>query len=66
MENIDLKQYPLATLFAWRAPIFLGKHGATPEAEERREIRAKVIAEVEHRRCPPLSSREVDEYEDLL
>lgn len=66
MENIDLKQYPLATLFAWRAPIFLGKQGATDEASERRVIRARVAAELTQRQRENANPLDATNFDDLI
>lgn len=66
MENNDLMTYPLASLYGWRSPLFVTAQGVSEEAVERRTIRAAVIAEAERRRAPPMTQREVDEYEDLL
>lgn len=63
MENNDLTQYPLARLFAWRQPFFVGSQGATEEAAERREIKQRVLLETAAAKRGRL---EAEEYADLL
>jgi hypothetical protein len=45
MDIKDLQQYPLASLYGWRASLFVTPQGVSDEAAERREIQKRVFFE---------------------
>lgn len=66
MDINDLKQYPLASLYGWRSPLFLGEQGATPEAAERRAIREQVAREMAATRRRAAEAADREDLDDLI
>ena len=66
MDIKTLQQYPLASLYAWRAPLFLGKQGATEDAAERRAIRRKVAEDYIYSSTPHTVLQAEPDFADLL
>lgn len=62
MENNDLMTFPLATLYGWRAPLFVTAQGVSDDAAERRLIQKRVAFEM----WKAKNARGEEDFSDIL